>query len=146
MDIPEFSEAVMSLRAFLAQQGCGQEIVWVFRDDLLEEVDRVLVGPDAAGNEPLVERVYAAARDQGLVELRVLAGSPTRSFVTVWFPRSPVEQVQGLNRGLKLSISSPRRPAEELDGPNWRMITLSPQYRRYQELQSFVGTKSWAAA
>ena len=147
-EIPEFQVAISDLRRFLAEQGHADELVWVFRDDLwFRGPERVLMRyPPPAGNKLLAEKVYAAGREQGLVEVAAVATANDHVAATVWFPKFEEEEVQGWSQGLKLAIRQPLPTAKVIGSLRWRGVRHLSGYRWYQRHECTIGSRRWAAA
>ena len=147
-DVPDFETAVASFRWFLAKEGHSSPIVWVFRDDIWKRSpdDVVIKLPRQKENLALAEKVFAEGRDRGLVELHAIASVSDKVAATVWFPEVARDEVQGWERGLKLSIARPLPPAKSAGALRWLYFRRQPKFRLYQEYEVHIGTKSWAAA
>ena len=61
--------------------------------------------PSSRQNISLAEKVFGEGREKGLVEIHAVAVAAGQIAATVWFPKYAHEEVQGWNRGMKLSIS-----------------------------------------
>lgn len=148
MDIPPFDLALEQFRDFLNRNGASDGIEWVFRDDLCPlSRGRFLVRrSDSSENRRLAQKVFSEGRSRGLLEISVIASSPQFTVATVWYPRTDRDQVQGWNRGMKLSILQPLPHAEFVSCLVWPVVRWLPTYRRYQSNAAFVGTREWAVA
>jgi len=145
--IPEFEAAVSQFRRFLADSGCPEEIVWVFRDDIWHaSLSRVFMTrtPDSR-NTSLVRKVFADGRRKGLVKIHAVARTDSATVATVWYPKREQDEVQGWDRGMKLSITEPLPRVTELSVVSWAIVTCLPRFRRYQRVGSWIGTRDWAA-
>ena len=147
-DIPEFEEAIASFRSFLAEQGHSTGIVWVFREDIWKRspTSVVLRFPSQTTNLALAKKVFEDGRNKGLVDIQAVAAVDNKVAATVWFPKFADEEIQGWDRGMKLSIAEPLPGAETVSQLQWLLISLKPQLRHYQRFESWIGTKAWAAA
>jgi hypothetical protein len=147
-DVPDFQVAVDRLRQFLRESGHGDDIFWLFRDDLyLKRLDRAIVRfPPPPENEPLARKVYEEGKARGLVDVHALVTDGSKVGVTVWFPKFPEDQVQGWDRNLKVSIRQPLARLVAVRGFLWKILTWLPPYRAFQKTYGFVGTRKWAAA
>lgn len=147
-EIPEFQLAISNFRLFLAEQGHPDKIFWMFRDDLwFRQPDHVLVRyPPPAENKLLAEKVYDKGRECGLVGITAIATASCHIAATVWFPKSPEEEVQGWSQGLKLSINQPLPSAKVVGGLMWCVVRHLSGYRWYQRNECFIGSRRWAAA
>jgi hypothetical protein len=145
-DIPEFPTVVEQMQTFLKREGHSTKLCWVFREDLWRVgVNSVKVcQPCPQQNESLAAKVFEEGRAKGLVEIKALATLAGTTVATVWFPKHEEEEVQGWNVGLKLSILSPLPRAKAVASILWPLIKSFPSYRRYQALESAVGSRAWA--
>lgn len=150
MDLPAFPSAVAKFREFLAAQGETGDLVWIFREDVYRTADglaTIRVQGSAGNNVELSEKVYEEGRARGLVEITAVARACDRIAATVWFPRLPEQEIQGWNRGLKLCRRQPLSEARIVSsGPLWRLHTMRPAWKRFQSLNRFLETRSWASA
>ena len=147
-DIPDFENAVLSLRRFLTENGHPADIVWVFRDDLWKRsVAEVLLRvPSQPVTLALAKKVFNEGRRKGLVDVHAIAPAGDAVAATVWFPRSEDDEIQGWNRGMKLTISEPLLNAKIIGPFRWWLFWFLPSFRRYQTWESIIGTRTWAAA
>lgn len=147
-EIPEFQLAIADFCRFLVKEGHPANLFWVFRDDLwFREPDRLLVlYPTPVENSFLAHKVYDEGRARGLVQITAIAKINDHTAATVWFPKFPEEEVQGWSRGLKLSIRQPLPMAKVVGSLGWRVVSYLPSYRWYQQNDSFVGLRRWAAS
>jgi hypothetical protein len=147
-DIPNFEDAISSFRQFLSQSGHPTEIVWVFREDVWKRspTDVLVRYPPSKNNPMLAQKVFAEGRERGLLDVHAIAAMPDKIAATVWFPRTPDEELQGWNRGMKLSIANPLPRAQMVGRFRWVFFWLLPRFRHYQHWEQWVGTRSWAAA
>jgi hypothetical protein len=147
-DIPDFEEARESFRRFLVECGHPANIFWVFREDIWKRsrTDVVLRFPEQTINQVLARKVFDDGRTKGLIDIHAIATVGDKVAATVWFPKFADEEIQGWDRGMKLSIAEPL-PLAQITGPlRWLCFSLLPQFRRYQRCELWVGTKVWAAA
>ena len=95
-DVPEFEDAVVLFRNFLAEEGLPANVFWVFREDIWKRSpgDVVLRFPSHVKNLALAKKVFAEGRKNGLVEIRAIASIDDKVAATVWFPKL-LEEVQG---------------------------------------------------
>jgi hypothetical protein len=134
---------------FLGSEGKSDTIVWVFKDDLfLSDPETAFVRhPLPSETDTLAEKVYNEGRRKGLVELSAIAASPNQTFVSIWYPRSEDEEIDGWDTGVKMSISDPLANAvlvtSRLEWWFWRKL---PPYRRYQKDALWIGSRAWARA
>ena len=147
-EIPTFDDAAADFRRFLTSRGLGESLVWVFREDLcIRSPLRALVRmPPHAASGDLARKVYDEGRARGLVSITAVAKLKDAVATTVWYPKRSDEEVQGWNRGLKLSINEPLPTAFAVPPVAWRVMEHLPWYRWYQAHGWFVGTREWAAA
>ena len=147
-DIPDFKDAVASFEHFLAEEGHPSQILWVFREDIWRRSssDVVFRFPSQIENLALAQRVFAEGRKKGLVDVHAIASVDDKVVATVWFPKFAHEEIQGWNRGMKLSIADPLPNAKSVGGLKWLCFRLQPKFRHYQRWEVGVGTKAWAAA
>lgn len=146
-DIPGFEEAVALFRSFLAEQGHPTDIFWVFREDIWKRsaTGVVLRFPSQTKNLALAKKAFQEGRKRGIVNVHAVATVGYKVAATVWFPKF-VEEIQGWNRGMKLSIAEPLPTAEMVGQFKWLMFRFKLQFRHYQQLDSWIGTKAWATA
>ena len=147
-DIPNFEVAVQSFRRFLTENGHPAEIVWIFRDDLWKRtVTEVFVRvPSQPERLALARKVFNEGRIKGLVDVHAIAIAGNTVAATVWFPRTDDDEIQGWNRGMKLSISEPLLRAKIFGSFRWWLLSFLPSFRHYQTWERIIGTTAWAAA
>jgi hypothetical protein len=147
-DIPNFEDALTSFRQFLAEQGHPTNIVWVFREDIWKRspLSVVIRFPSQRKNLALAQKVFDEGRRKGLVDVHAIATVGEKVAATIWFPKFTDEEIQGWNRGMKLSVAEPLPSAEIVGQLRWLLFRLRPQFRHYQRVDLWVGTKAWAAA
>ena len=146
-EIPAFSDAVVMFQRFLAERECGTALVWVFRDDLWQRsMTRIVANiRPTAENAELAASAYAAGRSKGVVEIVAIGTTGNATLASVWYPKLPEETIQGWERGFKRSIREPL-PRVRVVGPFvWALVRRLPTFKRYQRLESFIGTRRWAA-
>jgi hypothetical protein len=147
-DLPDFAAATDRMRELLVSHEHPSTFVWVFREDICWITPatillRPLTQRDTAD---LSRRIYEEGRAKGIVEIRALARTRDAVAVTVWYPAQLINQVQGWNRGLKLSVSEPLPRARSIPAIAWFGVRHSPWYRRGQVRRSWVLTRKWATA
>jgi hypothetical protein len=147
-DVPDFAEAVTEFRRVLGENGHPSDLFWVFRDDVwkLSPTEVWVKYPSSQQSISLAEKVFAEGREKGLVDIHAVAVAAGQVAATVWFPKYPHEEVQGWNRGMKLSISQPLLRAKTIGALRWSLLGFLPRFRQYQKADMFIGTISWAAA
>ena len=131
-DIPGFEEAIGSFRNFLAEQGHSTDIFWVFREDIWKRSPTSVVVrfPSKTGNLALAKKVFEEGRKMGLVEIHAVASVDYKVAATVWFPKFADEEIQGWNRGMKLSIAEPLPTAETVGRFRWLLFRFKAQFRK----------------
>ena len=147
-DIPDFAEALTEFRRFLGENGYPINLFWVFRDDVwkLSPTEVLIKYPSSRQNISLAEKVFAEGREKGLVDIHAVAVAADQVATTVWFPKYEHEEVQGWNRGMKLSISEPLLRAKTVGAVRWSLLRFLPRFRHYQKADIFIGTIARAAA
>jgi hypothetical protein len=147
-DIPNFAEALTQFRRFLGESDLPSDPLWVFRDDVwkLSPTEVWVRYPSSPQNIGLAEKVFAEGREKGLVNIHGVAVAAGQVATTVWFPKYEQEEVQGWNRGMKLSISKPLPRAKTIGALRWSLLGFLPRFRQYQKADMFIGTTAWAAA
>jgi hypothetical protein len=146
-DIPDFEDAVASFRHFLAKEGHPSKILWVFREDIWKRSDDVVFrSPSQIKSLALARKVFGEGRRKGLVDVHAIATIDDTVLATVWFPKFADEEIQGWNRGMKLSIADPLPSAKSVGGLRWLAFRLQPKFRHYQRCELWVGRRAWAAA
>jgi hypothetical protein len=146
-DLANFEDTLKSFRLFLAEQGHPINIFWVFRDDLWQRPARLALRfPSQKKNFLLAQKVFNEGQRKGLVNLHAIATTGAAVAATVWFPKFKVEEVQGWDCGVKLSIAEPLPIANLVGSLRWLSFRLQPQFRHYQRYDMCIGTKAWAAA
>ena len=147
-DIPSFEEAVASFKHLLTEQGHPSKILWVFRDDIWRRSssDVVLRFPFQTRNLALAKKVFVDGRKKGLVDVYAIATIDDMTAATVWFPKFTNEEIQGWDRGMKLSIAQPLPKAKAVGGLTWLWFRLHPGFRQYYRCEFGIGTKAWAAS
>jgi len=147
-DIPNFTEALTQFRHVLEEKGHPSDVFWVFRDDICRvSPSEVWVKyPSSRQNVSLAEKVFGEGREKGLVEIHAVAVAGAQIASTVWFPKYASEEVEGWNRGMKLSMAEPLPPAKTIDALRWSILGFLPRFRKYQRADTSIGTIAWAAA
>ena len=121
-------------------------IRWVLRNEIVVRYRKpILAGPASQDGAGLIEKVFEEGRAKGLVEIYVLGVSANSVLATVWYPKLDTDEVQGWDRGFKLSLSDPLPRARVLPWALWAVVRRTPLYRRYQKNAHFIGTREWAA-
>ncbi len=146
--IPDFREALTEFHRFLRENGHPTDLFWVFRDDIwkLSPTKVWIKYPPSRQNINLAEKVFAEGREKGLVDVHAVAVAAGQIAATVWFPKYAHEEVQGWNRGMRLSISHSLPHAKTVGALRWSLLKFVPRFRQYQTADIFIGTKAWAAA
>lgn len=146
-DIPAFENAVASFQRFLVDEGHPSRILWVFREEVWKRPVEVLLRcPSQMKNQALARKVFEEGRRHGLVNLDAIATVDDQVAATVWFPKFAGEEIQGWNRGLKLSITNPMPRAKFIGGLRWLCFRAHPKFRHYQRHEVWIGTTAWANA
>lgn len=148
LTVPPFDTAVDSLRRFLRQQGHADHVFWLFRDDFWLRYGRPawLHLPLATNNEVLARKVYAEGCARGLVRIEAVIASEYGTGATVWFPRTPAEEIQGWDNGLKIGVAVPAPRARIAGSLVWRLLQWHPGFRRFQRYHAGLpGSRRWAA-
>lgn len=147
-DIPEFEEALLSFGQFLTDNGHPSEIVWVFRDDVWKRsmTEMFVRIPSQRKSRVLAKKVFNEGRKKGLVEVHAVAVAGNTVAATVWFPRTDDNEIQGWNRGMKLTISEPLLRAKTFGSLRWWLFSFLPRFRHYQTWERIIGTRAWAVA
>lgn len=119
----------------------------MFREDIWKRSpsDVVIRFPSQIINSALTKKVFGEGRKKGLIDLYAIATVDDMTAATVWFPKFSDEEIQGWNRGMKLSIAQPLPKAKSVGGLMWLWFRLHPQFLQYQRCEFTVGTKTWAA-
>src|SRR5882672_5777244 len=140
--IPDFADALAQFRRFLAENGHPIDVLWVFRDDVWKRspTEILVKYPVDKDNLTLAQKVFAEGRERGLVDMHAVAITRDKVAATVWFPKYPDEEVQGWNRGMKLSISQPLLRAKTFGTLCWSLFRLLPRFRHYQKAEFVIGT------
>ena len=143
--LPDFDNALARFRAFLKQNNCSENVVWVTPEDILLTGKRYLYVrvPIPARNEVKIRHMY----DEGVAQGRgLLMGAVCRmnqsTYCYLWFPKSVEEVPQGIwptNGDLKLSATE---KSSSLAGRpiNHRVLwmLLKLWHRRKQSLKDFL--------
>ena len=148
MDIPTFEEAIGQMQSFLLREGHNDTVRWIFCDDAIQhsqEVITVRLGIPTI-NEALARKVYEEGREKGIISITALGTSDECTMVAVWYPKHKGEEVQGWNRGLKLSIRKPIAKVKRISSFLWPLMRCTPAYRRNQKYCTDMGTRKWATA
>jgi hypothetical protein len=147
-EIPNFDDAIAAFQQFLQEHGHPSKILWVFREDIWKRSssDVLIRFPSQIKNLALTKKVFEEGRKKGLVDVHAIATIDERVAATVWFPKFIEEEIQGWNRGMKLSLAEPFPRAKAVGKLNWLWLRLQPNFRHYQRLELWIGTKAWAAA
>ena len=147
-EIPNFENALESFRRFLVEQGHPTNVFWVFREDIWKRspTSVALRFPSQRKSIGLIKKVFEEGRKKGVVDIHAIATVGDKVAATVWFPKFKEEEIQGWDSGMKLSIASPLPSAEVVGQLRWMWFGLQPQFRNYQRVEPWVGTKAWAAA
>jgi hypothetical protein len=146
-DIPEFDVAVARFQQLLLDSGQPTTPLWVFRDDVYARTPSVIAlrYPPPRENSSLAVKVFNEGRASGFVAITAIGTTGKVVAATVWFPRTPRDEVQGWNCGMKLSMVQPLPNAKLVSGWLWGITQYLPSYRRYQREAAFIGPRAWAA-
>ncbi len=144
----DFERTVSEFRQFLAQSGHPTKLVWVFRDDIWKRAvtDVFVRVPSQRENLALARKVFHEGRAKGLVDVHAVAVVDDAVAATIWFPRTDDEEIQGWNRGTKLTIAEPLVHAKTFGSFRWWLFSFLPRFKNYQAQEFTIGTRSWAAA
>jgi hypothetical protein len=123
-------------------------IVWVFRDDIWKRsVTEVFVRiPSQRKTLALAKKVFHEGRTKGLVDVHPVAIVNDTIAATIWFPRTDDDEIQGWNRGMKLTIAEPLLRAKTFGSFRWWLFSFLSRFRYYQTHEYTIGTRRWAAA
>jgi hypothetical protein len=108
----DFESAVAKYKGFLAEQGFGTDLLWIFRENAIFYKKRICVRwPLPVVNERLAKQLYELGRDKGFgVWLQILCVIDKRPCCFVWFPKDEEEAGYTMMADLKLSV--PTQPFE----------------------------------
>jgi hypothetical protein len=142
-----FEDTVASFQNFLKESGHPSNLIWVFRDDIWQRPETVLVKyPTSPANKLLAQKVFNEGCVKGLISINAIAATDDEVAATVWFPKFTGEEVQGWDGGIKLSIDDPLPRATFIKPTRWLFMQFLPQFRQYQQREWTIGTQQWAAA
>ena len=138
-EIPSFREGVERFQQFLRTRGYDGAVVWTFREDFYStSSSRTWIRwplPDT--NAIVASRCFDAGRATGLVEIAALFRVGTSLAATVFSPTP--DEIQGWNRGFKLSVRSPLAEAARVpNGILWALHRHRPAYAHFQKRETIV--------
>jgi hypothetical protein len=140
--LPTFGDALAQLRCLLGEHGLPTDVAWVFREDWYSTgpSSHRVIWPLPRENEDHARCLYDSGGDRGLVELQAVFFVDESSVVNVFAPDT--HEIQGWNRGLRLSIRQPFTSAGAVRAAGlWRWHRITPGYRRFQRLEPFVSQR-----
>jgi hypothetical protein len=117
-EMPSFDDALKQFHAFIVQQGLPPDLLWVFREDVSFDGQRILIKePLPSDNVRLVESFYERGCRRGVgVLLTVLCLLDSHSCCYIWLPEDEIEAIESLTAGLKLSVPTSPASAESIKG------------------------------
>jgi len=131
---PPFSEAISRFRHFIAVLGYSPEIIWLFREDVVERWPKTYFRIPTRNQSPLVELLYGVGVERGLgVNLDVFCFYQGRPCCYIWLPRTEEDASYRMLSGLKLSAPEQpdRRIASQVDSPlHWIFLKTLEYLRR----------------
>ncbi len=137
--LPELSEAVERLRAFLAQELWPDKIAWLRPSAVTTQGPVYIVNPRQFRTLDEVAILYANAAQARLgVQLSGLAHDAETSYCYLWYPASPREAEEHLMpAGLKLSLAKNSHPVRPMNGLQfrWRRL-LGPPRVLFEQLMA----------
>jgi hypothetical protein len=124
-----FDEALDSFREFLSGQGLSTDLVWVFREDVIFQRERIFIKtPVPAENESRARACYELGqkRDFG-INLKAFCLLESRPCCYILLPEDDLDAQYLLmsNISLKLSVWTNLRKAESISNPvKWLALKL----------------------
>lgn len=120
---PAFGDALVQFTAFVVHQGLSPNLLWVFREDILERWPLIYVRLPLMNEVSAIEALYRTGVERGLgIEMSVvclLGGSPC---CYLYLPDDTVDSEQRMmSSGLKLSVPSELSVATPIT--NWAKWT-----------------------
>ncbi|MCH7725979.1 MAG: hypothetical protein IH991_05790 [Planctomycetes bacterium] len=102
---PPFPEALDRFQNFLASEGHCTELLWIFREDVVERCPRTYLRVPLRNDETLVELLYDEGLQRGLgIHLNVFCFLEDRPCCYVWLPKDEEDASYRMLLGLKVSI------------------------------------------
>ena len=136
---PTFDEAIDQFRAFARNQGAADTLVFVHSEDVVLRGSEVFVRPPPQTRaRSLAQEEYVGASNRGLgVKVHGLWRLGSATCVCIAAPSTSREQEElPYPNGLKLSLSSPLRPATLAGGFQWAVL-------KFREWCGPIREKEW---
>lgn len=118
---PPFREAVRFLMSFLKHEGLGTNLVWIFREDVIERFPKIGIRePIPSSNLDLVERYFEYGRKQGRgVTLEAFCRLGDRLVCYVWIPEDDEAASYAMQQPLNTKIRVPLTEAKSVRWVWW---------------------------
>ncbi len=123
----DFNAAVQKFQAFLIENGCDLEIVWVLREDVLEDERHAWIhSPPPKNNLLKIEEEYKLGMESGFgVILEAYCCTETQIFCIIFIAKDSQTASDLMMSGLKLSIIQNPRTAKLIRRQwVWNMLRL----------------------
>lgn len=106
---PSFSEAINRFRQFIEEQGLSSDLLWLFREDVVDRWPKTYLRIPTTDDGTLVEFLYDVGLKRGLgVHLNVFCLHEGRPCCYIWVPENEEDASYRMLSGLKLSV--PEQP------------------------------------
>jgi len=140
---PPFPEAVRFFSDFLRSEGLSTEVVWVFREDVLQRRFKIWVRePIPSSNLDLVERYFEYGRGQGRgVTLEAFCRLGDRLVCYVWVPEDDEAASYAMQQALNTKIRVPLTEAKSVRWVWWWRY-LSNRFRSRQTWVDMIPLRS----
>lgn len=123
-ELPSFDDALQQFRAFIQSQGHGADLLWLFREDVVQRRRKVGIERRASSyvrkpiddDTMLVERKYQEGLRRGLgMQLGVFCFLGERPCCYIWLPRDQEEAQYRMLNGLTMNL--PAEPERQIVTP-----------------------------
>jgi hypothetical protein len=141
-----FDEALDSLREFLSGQGLSTHLIWVFREDVIFQGERIFIKtPWPAENEARARACYELGQKRGFgVNLKAFCLLESRPCCYILLPEDDLDAQYLLmsNISLKLSVWTNLRNAESISNPvKWLALKLMNPKSQFSGFDDHIPSK-----
>ena len=141
-----FDEALESFKDFLSGQGISADLVWIFREDVIFQTERIFIKtPIPAENESRARACYELGqkRDFG-INLQAFCLLESRPCCYILLPEDDLDAQYLLmsNISLKLSVWKNLRKAESISNPvKWMALKLMNRRPQFSSPDDHIPSK-----
>jgi len=141
-----FDEALISFKEFLSGQGLATDLVWVFREDVIFQRERIFIkSPVPAENESRARACYELGqkRDFG-INLQAFCLLESHPCCYILLPEDDLDAQYLLmsNISLKLSVWTNLRNAESISNPmKWLALKLMNRRSQFSSPDDHIPSK-----